>query len=101
MTRGRCGSLILHRVALSSTTPRRFIPTHGTRAPLIQATLRGRYRGRARPSFRHSSDGIESCPKRGDARPTESSGIEARTARAISSSEIDVVRPSRYCSSTH
>jgi len=28
MTRGRCGSLLLHRMALSSTTSRRFIPAH-------------------------------------------------------------------------
>ena len=32
MTRGRRGSLALRRVALSSTTPRRFIPGHGTPA---------------------------------------------------------------------
>ena len=31
MTRGRCGSLLLHRMALSSTAPRRFIPAHGGR----------------------------------------------------------------------
>src|SRR5438045_1784079 len=29
MTRGRCGSLFLHRVTLSFTTPRRFNPAHG------------------------------------------------------------------------
>src|SRR3972149_1026091 len=29
MTRGRCGSLPLHRVTLSFTTPRRFNPAHG------------------------------------------------------------------------
>src|SRR2546427_365939 len=29
MTRGRCGSLLLHRVTLSFTTPRRFNPAHG------------------------------------------------------------------------
>jgi hypothetical protein len=34
MTRGQRGSLILRRMALSSTTPRRFIPAHGTPAPL-------------------------------------------------------------------
>ena len=28
MTRGRCGSLSLHRTALSSAPPRRFIPAH-------------------------------------------------------------------------
>jgi len=28
MTRGRCGSLALHRMALSSTTPCRFLPAH-------------------------------------------------------------------------
>src|SRR5437016_622146 len=28
MTRGRCGSLILHRMNLSFTTPRRFNPAH-------------------------------------------------------------------------
>jgi hypothetical protein len=28
MTRGRCGSLRLHRMTLSFTTPRRFIPAH-------------------------------------------------------------------------
>ena len=28
MTRGRCGSLTLHRMTLSFTTPRRFIPAH-------------------------------------------------------------------------
>ena len=28
MTRGRCGSLVLHRMTLSFTTPRRFIPAH-------------------------------------------------------------------------
>jgi hypothetical protein len=28
MTRGRCGSLILQRMTLSFTTPRRFIPAH-------------------------------------------------------------------------
>ena len=28
MTRGRCGSLSLHRMELSSTTPRRFLPAH-------------------------------------------------------------------------
>src|SRR2546426_11492705 len=32
MTRGRCGSLLLHRVTLSFTTPRRFNPAHGGRA---------------------------------------------------------------------
>src|SRR5213593_3096380 len=31
MTRGRCGSLLLHRVTLSFTTPRRFNPAHGGR----------------------------------------------------------------------
>ena len=29
MTRGRCGSLLLHRMTLSFTTPRRFSPAHG------------------------------------------------------------------------
>src|SRR5881296_1836960 len=29
MTQGRCGSLLLHRVTLSFTTPRRFNPAHG------------------------------------------------------------------------
>src|SRR5206468_3699236 len=29
MTRGRCGSLGLHRVTLTFTAPRRFIPAHG------------------------------------------------------------------------
>src|SRR5260370_11825775 len=28
MTRGRCGSLVLHRMTLSFTTPRRFSPAH-------------------------------------------------------------------------
>src|SRR5262249_51617435 len=28
MTRGRCGSLILHRMTFSFTTPRRFSPAH-------------------------------------------------------------------------
>ena len=35
MTRGQRGSLILRRMALSSTTPRRFIPAHGTPVPLV------------------------------------------------------------------
>ena len=36
MTRGQRGSLALHCVALSSTTPRRFIPTHGTPVLLLK-----------------------------------------------------------------
>ena len=45
MTRGRCGSLGLHRTALSSAPPRRFIPAHvaiGT--PVAQRPSRGSVR---------------------------------------------------------
>src|SRR6266852_8257848 len=37
MTRGRCGSLLLHRVTLPFTTPRRFNPAHGGPAMTEQA----------------------------------------------------------------
>src|SRR5947207_7784915 len=39
MNRGRCGSLFLHRVTLSFTTPRRFNPAHGGHA--MKNTRRG------------------------------------------------------------
>ena len=34
MTRGRCGSLLLHRTTLAFATPRRFIPAHRSGATL-------------------------------------------------------------------
>src|SRR3989442_9024326 len=40
MTRGRCGSLFLHRVTLSFTTPRRFNPAHGGRDMSPSRTVR-------------------------------------------------------------
>src|SRR5436190_16150279 len=39
MTRGRCGSLFLHRVTLSFTTPRRFNPAHGGSPMRIVASV--------------------------------------------------------------
>src|SRR2546422_4297289 len=40
MTRGRCGSLFLHRVTLSFTTPRRFNPAHGGHTMRATSQLR-------------------------------------------------------------
>src|SRR5206468_2484110 len=50
MTRGRCGSLFLHRVTLSFTTPRRFNPAHGGRltARHVQEGPRGSRAGSRR-----------------------------------------------------
>src|SRR5437870_8776053 len=39
MTRGRCGSLLLHRVTLSFTTPRRFNPAHGGKLMVSRRTF--------------------------------------------------------------
>src|SRR2546430_730092 len=40
MTRGRCGSLALHRTTLSFATPRRFSPAHGRHVDRIRAPVR-------------------------------------------------------------
>src|SRR5215469_2283050 len=53
MTRGQRGSLALHCVALSSTTPRRFIPTHGTPVLLFNRKRRNlRFRRKRGESLR-------------------------------------------------
>ena len=56
MTRGRCGSLCLHRMTLPFTTPRRFLSAHRTSATKIPSRHSGMY------SFRTGTiNAVNSC----------------------------------------
>ncbi len=59
MTRGRCGWLALHRMALSSTTPRRFSPAHEEHDLVHGICANGVYLAWATVLMGHRARGLE------------------------------------------